>query len=369
MKQQPGKIGIREYVSIAILMVGAKITEDTPTALFQKVQNAAWMIPIITAVISFIPLFLLIKTMSLYQNKNLFSVIQKLLGKYLGFFVCLLIFIINVFSISFDSRTYTTIIKTFYFNRTPMVIIYAILMGVCAYGAKKGIQHIGSVAYLIIYYAILLLYLAFFLSTQESSIQSLFPIWGPGKLEILKQSTLSLSLFSEFLLFALIIPSITSYKDFRKGTWIALVYVSIQLSVGIIIFICLFDTSLSQNGYPFHTAIRFISIGTFFPNIEIIFFVIWLMAAFIRFTAFLYINALMFGQLFKIKDFEFLIPSLATLYLLIGSIPESPYDLSLQLKPILRSVTGPTLLVISITLWLVALLKGEFKHEKNRGSI
>ncbi|WP_144554430.1 GerAB/ArcD/ProY family transporter [Bacillus sp. X1(2014)] len=369
MKQQPGKIGIREYMSIVILMVGAKITEDTPTALFLKAQNAAWIIPIITAGISFIPLFLLIKTMSLYQNKNLFSVIQKLLGKYLGFFVCFFIFIINSFSISFDSRTYPSIIKTFYFNRTPMVIIYTLLMGVCAYGAKKGIQHIGSVAYLVVYYAVLFLFLSFVLSTQDSSIQSLFPIWGPGKLEILKQSSLSLSLFSEFFLFALIIPSIASYQDFRKGTWIALVYVCIQLSVGIIIFICMFDSSLKGIGYPFHTAIRFISIGTFFPNIEIIFFVTWLMAAFIRFTALLYINALMFGQLFKIKDFEFLIPALATLYLLIGSIPESPYDLSLQLKPILRSFTGPTFLIISITLWLVALLKGEFKHEKNRGSM
>ena len=46
------------------------------------------------------------------------------------------------------------------------------------------------------------------------------------------------------------------------------------------------------------------------------------MAAFIRFAAFLYICALMFGHLFKIKDFEYLIPSLATIYLLIGIIPE-----------------------------------------------
>ena len=32
MKQRTGKLGIREYVSIAILMVGAKATEDTPSA-------------------------------------------------------------------------------------------------------------------------------------------------------------------------------------------------------------------------------------------------------------------------------------------------------------------------------------------------
>ena len=58
------------------------------------------------------------------------------------------------------------------------------------------------------------------------------------------------------------------------------------------------------------------------------------MAAFIRFSAFLYLNALMFGHLFKIKDFEFLIPSLATIYLLIGIIPETPFDVSLGFEPI-----------------------------------
>ncbi len=62
-------------------------------------------------------------------------------------------------------------------------------MSVCAYGAKKGIQHVGSVSYLIVYYVILSLIIALLLSTQDSTIQSIFPIWGPGKFEILKQST------------------------------------------------------------------------------------------------------------------------------------------------------------------------------------
>ena len=77
------------------------------------------MIPIISAGIFFIPFFLLLKTMSLFNDKNLFAVIQKLLGKYIGFFICLLIFVINSSAISFDSRTYANIIGTFYFTTTP----------------------------------------------------------------------------------------------------------------------------------------------------------------------------------------------------------------------------------------------------------
>ena len=56
------------------------------------------------------------------------------------------------------------------------------------------------------------------------------------------------------------------------------------------------------------------------------------MAAFIRFAAFLYINALMFGHIFKIKDFEFLIPSLATIYLLLGSFRKHHIEVTLYLK-------------------------------------
>ncbi len=354
MNQQPGKLGIREYVSIAILMVGAKATEDTPALLYNQVQSAAWMIPILSALLFSIPLLLLLKTISLFQDKNLFSVIQKVLGRYIGFLVCLLIFVINSFAISIDTRTYVNIIRSFYFTTTPNLIIYALLMSICAYGAKKGIQHIGSVSYLIIYYSVLSLYIALLLSTQDSNIQALFPIWGPGKFEILKNSSQHLSLFADFFLLTMIIPYMTSWKDFRKGTWISFIYVTIQICVAIMVFICMFDTSLGGIGYPFHAAIRYISLGSYIPNIEIFFFIIWTMGVFIRFTAFLYINALMFGHLFKIKDFEFLIPSLATIYLLIGSIPETPIDVSLEFKPIIANIAGlGSLLFRSFYGWLL----------------
>ena len=77
------------------LMIGSKATEDTPALIYSHVQNASWMIPIVSGGIFFIPLFLLLKTLTLYKNKNLFTVIQKLLGKYIGFVVCLLIFVIK----------------------------------------------------------------------------------------------------------------------------------------------------------------------------------------------------------------------------------------------------------------------------------
>src|SRR3954467_10856886 len=221
MKGQPGKLGIREYIAIMILTVGAKATEDTPAALYNAVQSSAWMIPILSGVFFVIPLFLLLKTMSLFQGKNLVEVIQLVFGKYIGFIVCLIIFFITSFAVSLDSRTYSEIIRSFYFETTPKVAIYGILMFVCAYGAKKGIEHIGSVAYLVVFYAIITLVIALLLGLQDSTIEAILPIWGAGKLELLKKSTLTLNLYADLVLAALLIPYMKSNKDFQKGTWLS----------------------------------------------------------------------------------------------------------------------------------------------------
>ena len=167
----------------------------------------------------------------------------------------------------------------------------------------------------------------------------------------------------------MIIPYIISFKDYRKSTWITYVYVILHLSITIFVFICLFDLSLKGIAYPFHTAIRYISFGNLLGNIETLFFPIWQLGAFVRFSAFLYINALMFGHLFKIKDFEYIIPSLATIYLLIGMIPESPIDVTVLFGSKINLIAGPIFIAIAIILWLVALFKGEFRHAKNKNSL
>ena len=104
----------------------------------------------------------------------------------------------------------------------------------------------------------------------------------------------------------------------------------------------LFDMSLKDIAYPFHTTTHYISIGSFLSNVETFFLPIWLMSVFIRLSAFLYISTLMFGQLYKIKNFEYLIPTLAAICLLIGMLPELPIDTSLGFKNRVKFIVRPT---------------------------
>lgn len=369
MKQQKAKLGIREYAAIAILMTASKATEDTPMMLYSHVNTAAWMIPILSGAIFFIAYSLLIKTFTLHQEETLFDLIQRQFGKHLGWIICLLIFVINSGAISFDSRTYTNIIGTIYFTTTPKLIIYAIFMFVCAYGAKKGIQHVGSVSYTMIFYVLASFYLVLLICAQDINPYTMFPLWGTGAKEVLKESLSRVTLFADFFILTILVPYVTSFKDFKKSALLSYFYVIFHLSIAILIFILLFDVMLIDTVYPFHASIRFISIGRFLTNIETLFLPIWLMGAFIRFSAFLYINAHMFGRLFNINDYEYLIPALAAIYLLIGMIPESALEVALNFKQMSQFISGPFYVMLSFLIWVIALIKGEFKHAKENNSM
>ena len=65
------KLGMREYMAIAIIMVGAKATDSNPALVYSKVQNAAWMVPLLSAVIFFVGLFLLLKTHGAISREKL----------------------------------------------------------------------------------------------------------------------------------------------------------------------------------------------------------------------------------------------------------------------------------------------------------
>jgi spore germination protein KB len=370
MKDVKGKVGMRELIALILLMIGTKLSDDTPSLLFDKVKNAAWMVPILSGAIMAIPTYLLLKTMSLYKNKNLIDVMKDLFGKYITFFLCFMLFIVAVYEVTTDTRNYVNIISTMYFTNTPPLIIYTILMVICAYGAKRGIQHISSVAWMMIYYIKAMLLLVFILAMQDSTLAAVFPFWGTGKLAVLKESSLNLTLFADILFLALLLPYMSSQKEFKKGTWIAYVITGVEISVALLLYELMFDyESVSTISYPFHEVIRYISLGRFFTNIETLFFPIWLVAMFIRFAAYLYICAIIFGQLFKIKDFEYIIPSLAAVFLLIGMYPQSPAFTTFVLRENLHTYSSPLMVILPIFIWLVALIKGEFRHGQKKNSM
>jgi spore germination protein KB len=366
MEQSVGKIGLKEFIALAVIMVGTKVADDTPAILFESLFNAGWMAPLLNGIISIIPIYLLLRVVTSYNQKSLVEVLDHLFGKFLSSIIIFILWIILFSALIVDTSIYTDIIGTMYYVKTPTIIVYAVLMLISAYGAKRGFEQISSVAWLTLPYLQVAFFISLLLTFGQGNVNFLFPIFGPGQWEVMKESTLMLSIYGDFLYLFLIVPFVKSTSVLKKGTWIALSIIVIDLAFAMTSYVLFFDfNSVLQLNYPYHEVIRTIT-GGFLTNLETFFFPFWLIASFIRFSIYLYLNAILFGHIFKIKEFEYIIPTLATLIVIIGLIPESPSDNIFHLRQSILLASTPVFFFLPCLMWVVAKLKGVFNNESTK---
>ena len=368
MKQSEGKIGIRELMAIIMLSVGTKLTDDTPSILYSTAKNSAWMSMLLIGIVSIIPVFFLVKVFSVHKDKNLHQLNIHLFGKFVGNMVSFGLLLFGFTALVLDSATYADIISTMYFTKTPFLPIYLILLIVCGYGAKRGIEHIGSTAWLTIFYLKITLFIALLISFLQGEFKMIYPLWGPGIGEIVKTAGRNISVFADFYYLGLIAPLVSSYKSFKKGTLLAYLIVAIELVIPLIIFVMIFDfTSIEIMQYPFHEMILYISLG-FLTNVETIFLPFWLIASFIRFSFYLYLVVLLFGGIFKIKEFEFLIPVIVVLVLFSGLAPKYGEFTIPHLREFFLTTLSPIFFGLPCLMLFIAKVRGDFKHEAAKES-
>lgn len=363
MKQTEGKIGIREFMAIIMLSVGTKLTDDTPTILFGTAKNSAWISMVLIALLTIVPIFFLFKVFSVHKGKDLHEVNIHLFGKVLGNILSFGMLLFGFAALVLDSATYVDIISTMYFTKTPNIAIYIVLLIVCGYGAKKGIEQIGSTAWLTLFYLKVTLFIALAVAFTKGNLKFLFPLLGPGSWEIVKTAGSKMSILADFYFIGIIAPMVKSVKDFKKGTLFSFIIVGCEITISLIIYVALFDfTSIEVISYPFHEVILYISFG-FINNVESVFLPFWLVAAFIRFSFYMYLVLVLFGGIFKINKHQYLIPVLVTLVIFLGIAPKSATYTLPYLRELLLTTLSPFFFALPIVMWLIAKVRGDFKHE------
>lgn len=92
------KVGTREFFSIILIAIGMKITDTTPSHLYLKGANAAWIIPFFYLVTVGIPFLLLLSLLKKHE-KGLVDLIFHLTGKFGGFLISFILFLLLFLSI------------------------------------------------------------------------------------------------------------------------------------------------------------------------------------------------------------------------------------------------------------------------------
>ncbi|WP_208587118.1 GerAB/ArcD/ProY family transporter [Gracilibacillus suaedae] len=361
--QNNGFLQTKEILAITLIVIGSKLADSTPALLAQKAQNGFWLIPVIAFVCIFPSFLIMLYLLNRYQHKNMIELIETITGKWIGKIIGLLLFLFTFLTLTLNSRNYVEQIKLLYFPESPTEIIYLIFFGIVFFGAKRGFEVIGYTSWVALPIIKLSAALVIILIMGNIVIQRVFPIFGSGLPIMLSEGVKSTAIFAELFFLLIAYQSAKKTQMFTKGVIIASIIAILEIVLFYFVYITVFDyNSIGKIAFPFHDIIQYIQFGEFFTNIETIFMIFWLFAAYIKFIIFIYITAWIFGEIFAIRNFEPLLLPFSFLVIMIGLLPINSISNELVLHDSLITIMSPFLIILPVLLWIIALVKGDLKR-------
>jgi spore germination protein (amino acid permease) len=365
MKKSEGKIGSREVFVLVAYMISVELSDMTPTFLFEEGKTATWMMPLIAGIVIIPPFLFLSALLNKYQDKGLVHIVYDLMGKYIGFIINFILFLIMLLATAINSRDYVDIIQTLYLPTTPRIAIYILLMVAVWFIASRGLEVIGRTAWFAFPIHTVVLGIFVILALGRVDLSFLFPFWGSGFLETLKVSVQNSVIVDDILFLPALFPYVRSHKDFKTPALLGLLLCMVEMAGSFAIYIATFDyPSVNQILFPFHQTLSMIQLGRFFINIESVYFAFWVIASVIRYTIYLYLSTAIFAFTLRIKEFEPLLLPMTGLSIMIGMIPGNPVEIiKVFRKNIIIENSWLFLISLPIVLWILFKLRRERKSD------
>lgn len=350
-------IGARELVAVIMFTIGIKFKDTTPNILFSEGQTAAWMIPILSMLILFIPYSILISLLKKHQL-GLVELIFKLMGKFLGAIVCAGLFFNFFAGMIINFRGHVDIVSTMFYPRTPLFVLSVILIAVCYFISKLGFAAISRTSWLIYpVFQVLMIFLVV-ISWKDLNWGYLFPLGGPGFGTIVKESLFNLSVIGEVMLLAVFYRYLRKDRDYQIGSFVGISAACIQIAIFFIIMQLIFDyPSIAQMNFPYQQLTRYVMIGNFVSHIEGLFLGFWTIVTTLHFSLYLLVSAHLLSSVLQVKQFQFLLLPLGALVLVIGLIPENVFKV-MEYRKIVIAIFSWISICLPSALWLIDRWKG-----------
>jgi spore germination protein (amino acid permease) len=317
-----------------LLIIGVKLSDTAPVMFFKSAKNAAWMLPLISAIIMLPTFLILLSLLEKYKNKNLIEIMHLLLGKNLGF-----IYGIAVASLTFTftvitTRDVTETVITMFYPRTPPVAIYILFMSCAVFICNRGLQALGGTCLFLVPLLVVVASMAMILTIPDMRLQYIYPISGVRVTELIKRIPFYTTTTVEVILFSVLYTEVKSHAEYKKGSIFALIFGALLISSMCIAYLLVFDVVAAQQiPFPFLELTRMIRIGRFVSNAEAGFLGFWIVAAALRFSIYLFITTKLFLNSFHKNNLKPYFPFFAALCLFFGLLPENFVYLIFKFRP------------------------------------
>lgn len=274
-----------------------------------KVEQDTWMALLMSFAL-FLPVVLVYaRILDLNPEMNIAQISEKVLGKLFG---KVIIALMTCYSLMLGSL----VVTNFYFyvgvtilQQTPHYYVAGLLVLVCIYMAKSGVEVLGKWSYAATIFALVALIFTIVLSYNQYEIERLLPVGEHEFGEIFELACARVAYpFAEIVLFLFLGHALrkeySSYKILLTSSIIGLMSLLILVVRNILV---LGPELISAVYFPSYIAARVISVSTFLTKVEGSISMNYIVSGIVKISVCLFASAIGLSSLFGIADYKKLV--------------------------------------------------------------
>jgi len=260
---------------------------------------------------------------------------------------------------AFNLRIFAEISQTILLPNTPFIVVFAVMLILCAYGASKGIEARGRVAELLFVAALLPLILVFSISSREINFSNLLPIFEASSAQLGQAGFSAFFAFNGIDMLLLIMPFLARPKKAtRAAMGVVAAFGGLMVIITAITIARFGAANISHHTWPVLKMMDTVSLpGQILDRQGALMMTFWIISAYAIINAALFFSSLLLKDVVKKgKHFHYILLCIPIIAIL-ASIPSDIAHVYELFGKYNRSFGIAAMVVIPLILFIAAKLR------------
>jgi spore germination protein KB len=301
---EKGKISSLQMAVMMYPTIVATAILSVPSITGKYAKTDLWLSPILASLIGYVTVYIAYKLHQLYPKQTVIQFSEHIIGRFAGKIIGLLILFFYIQGTGQTTRAYAEFIVDSFLVNTPMSVIMASMVFLCALVVRGGLEGLGRAAELFLPMFIFPILILIILVSTDLEFKNIFPILEDGITPPTKGAIVPGAWFTEFFLITFLLPFLADRKKGMKYGMMTVFAVMMTLVVVNLVVLFVLGPATSSKVYPLMQIARYISIADFFEHVESVVMAIWIVGAFVKISVFYYAATLGTAQWLNLSDYR-----------------------------------------------------------------
>ena len=299
-----GKISCAQAVYLLINLVGATSIIFLPAITAQAAQRDSWLTPLLATLPGIYLALVLSALGKKFPGQTIIQYLQAVFGFWPGKIVGLLYIFFFLHTNSFIVREFGELLVTLAMPRTPLLVFHVLLLFLCAWTVRGGLEVLARIMELTIPAIIILYFVTGALNAGEFEFVNLLPFLENGVAPVIKASFDPIGWRGEIILLAMFLPYLARPGEGGRCAILAVISVGVILAADAVTNIAVFGSTVARMTFPTYSLFRQISVANFLERMESLLIAMSVIGMYGKIALFYYATVLGAAQLANLRDYR-----------------------------------------------------------------